>query len=211
MRALKGGASRHFRIRGLFLGIIIIFVAVTACLQLGSKMAKEPLQREVLLAIRMADITLHQKNNPNILKQLSEIGVRGMVVSTPAEATAVSSIFLALAEIGLENWELWRQESSIVPQQIIFINNKLPTSIEAIDGWAKGAAVGLIEMQHPADFAIYSEALLPRIFRVYYPKPHLNATEYLIAARERQSDVLVITAPSTLSEKEYIQWVSTVV
>lgn len=172
--------------KGNWLIIIVIVGLLAGAVQLDYKAQTETLYRQVGLAVDAGEV-----RDAAWWPTLSQAGVRFALVHDPAEASGLPTGLRPVEWVTTANWPAWR-DSKLVPAAVIFAENRLPDQFAPILPAWQGIPAGLIDLISPADFAVYPNAWLGQLLRVYDRPAHAFINEFTIAVRERQDDLVVV-------------------
>ena len=179
MKRSKGPVN--FATATLLLGL------VAGLLLMSTKLRQEPLSRNIVLALYVPEHA--EALAPAAWQELWDAGVR-MVTVPPGERLSDDAASLQMTPLYLLTQAAYVlvDEAGAADAAAFFVQNRLPR------GYAlpQGVHLGIVDMAAADGYRALS-GYAGRFFRVYFPEPHLNVNEYMIAVRERQADVLIFT------------------
>ena len=171
--------------RPQWLLLLVLLGVLAAGGQLWWKNQTEPWQRSVGLAVDLQEV------NASWWPELQAAGVRFALVDEPGQVLRLPRGVQPVAVVAPETWSAW-QSSLVQPAAVLFVDNRYPVQQPLEAAWLQHIPVGLVELMPVGDFATQPAAWGGRLLRVYDRPAHPFISEFTIAVRERQVNLVVV-------------------
>ncbi len=166
--------------------LAIVVLSMLACGgALVNKAQLEPWQRQIGLAVAYGEIP-----ETSWWPLLQDAGVHFALITEPSQASQLPEGVQPVVVVTPDSWPSWREQTTM-PAAIIFADNQF-TDVMAAEARASAVPIGLLEFRPPTNFAADINSWGGQLLRVYDQPAHPFISEFTIAARERQVDLVVV-------------------